>query len=116
MLPTLTLFVAVKMPFVPGSIVVVPPFNVIMPDPSDDPVTRNDPAPDFVKLPVFEGSIADSNVTLEVGTEKYAAKAAPVDRAERDRVYAIMAAKYPNFAEYETKTTRVIPVVKLEKA
>ena len=59
---------------------------------------------------------ATPTVTLEVGTEKYGAKATPVDRAERDRVYAIMAAKYPNFAEYEEKTTRVIPVVELEKA
>ena len=64
----------------------------------------------------YHNIVADSNVTLEVGAEKHAAKAAAVDRAERDRVYAIMAAKYPNFAEYETKTTRVIPVVKLEQA
>ena len=64
----------------------------------------------------YHNLVATPTVTLEVGTEKYGAKATPVDRAERDRVYAIMAAKYPNFAEYEEKTTRVIPVVELEKA
>ncbi|WP_433762479.1 nitroreductase/quinone reductase family protein [Nocardia sp. CA-135398] len=33
---------------------------------------------------------------------------------ERDRLYAAMVQVMPGFAEYETKTDRVIPVVALE--
>ena len=64
----------------------------------------------------YHNMVANPSITAEVGTEKYAAVAKPVDRAERDRIYAIMAEKYPNFAEYEEKTSRVIPVVKIERA
>lgn len=52
-------------------------------------------------------------VTVEVGTEKYQARAEPVVGEERDRLYAEQARRYPGFAEYEEKTDRVIPVVAL---
>ncbi|CPU52821.1 nitroreductase [Mycobacteroides abscessus subsp. abscessus] len=34
---------------------------------------------------------------------------------ERDRIYARQAGKFENFAEYERKTTRVIPVLGLTR-
>ncbi|MGI5273556.1 nitroreductase family deazaflavin-dependent oxidoreductase [Nonomuraea sp. CA-218870] len=58
---------------------------------------------------------ANPEVTVEVGTETYEAKATVVDRGERDRLYARMVEKAPGFADYETKTTRVIPVIALER-
>ena len=61
----------------------------------------------------FHNIKADAKVTVEIGTEKYEATAEPVPLEERDRIYAIQAARFANFAEYETKTTRVIPVVEL---
>jgi deazaflavin-dependent oxidoreductase (nitroreductase family) len=61
----------------------------------------------------FHNIKADDKVMVELGTEKYEATAEPVPPEERDRIYAIMAAKFENFAEYEKKTTRVIPVVEL---
>ena len=61
----------------------------------------------------FHNIKADATVTVEIGTEKYEATAQPVPIEERDRIYAIQAARFANFAEYETKTTRVIPVVEL---
>lgn len=64
----------------------------------------------------YHNMVANPKITAEVGTEKYEAIATVLDRAERDRVYAEMAAKYSNFAEYEAKTTRVIPVVKITRA
>ena len=64
----------------------------------------------------YHNMVAHPNITAEIGTEKFAAVATEVDRAERDRIYAKMAALYPNFAEYEQKTTRVIPVVKISRA
>ena len=39
-----------------------------------------------------------------------------VQQPERDEIYAKQAALMPNFAEYEAKTTRVIPVVELKRA
>jgi deazaflavin-dependent oxidoreductase (nitroreductase family) len=61
----------------------------------------------------FHNIKADEKVTVEVGTETYGATAEPVSREERDRIYAKMAARFENFAEYEKKTSRVIPVVEL---
>jgi deazaflavin-dependent oxidoreductase (nitroreductase family) len=60
--------------------------------------------------------VAHPEVTVEVGDETFNAIATPVERQVRDRVYAVQASRYPNFAEYETKTTRVIPVVQLERS
>jgi len=61
----------------------------------------------------FHNIKANEKVTIERGTETYEATAKPVSLEERNRIYAIMAARFANFAEYETKTTRVIPVVEL---
>ncbi|MGE3856460.1 MAG: nitroreductase/quinone reductase family protein, partial [Dehalococcoidia bacterium] len=64
----------------------------------------------------YHNMVAHPRITVEVGTEKYEAIATPLDRAERDRVYAAQAADFANFKEYEEKTTRVIPVVKITRA
>ena len=57
--------------------------------------------------------VAHPDVTAEVGTETYEAAAVPVTGGDRDRIYAEQARRYPGFAEYEEKTSRVIPVVEL---
>ncbi|MEO6086141.1 MAG: nitroreductase family deazaflavin-dependent oxidoreductase [Umezawaea sp.] len=60
--------------------------------------------------------MANPRVTIELGTEKFEATAKEVtDRAERDRLYAAMVEEMPGFADYETKTDRLIPVVVLER-
>jgi deazaflavin-dependent oxidoreductase (nitroreductase family) len=64
----------------------------------------------------YHNLIANPDVTVEVGTDTYAAKAAPVVGPERDKVYAEQARRYPGFAEYQQKTERVIPVVELTPA
>ena len=61
----------------------------------------------------FHNLVADSGVTVEIGSEKFEATAKPVVGEERDRIYAIQAERYPGFAEYQEKTTRTIPVVEL---
>jgi deazaflavin-dependent oxidoreductase (nitroreductase family) len=61
----------------------------------------------------FHNILAHPEVTVEVGTDTYEAVAAPVDRAERDRLYAVVAERMPGFADYEARTTRVIPIVRL---
>jgi deazaflavin-dependent oxidoreductase (nitroreductase family) len=59
--------------------------------------------------------VAHPTVTVEVGTEKFNATATVVSGEERDRLYAQLSVIAPGFAEYQQKTTRVIPVVVLER-
>lgn len=63
----------------------------------------------------YHNLVANPQVTLEVGTEKYTANATIVTGAERDRLYNQQARKYPGFAEYQEKTSRTIPVVSLTR-
>jgi deazaflavin-dependent oxidoreductase (nitroreductase family) len=57
---------------------------------------------------------AASEVTLEVGSETIQARAVFPTDAERDKLYAMLAARYPFFTGYQEGTARVIPVVALE--
>jgi len=52
-------------------------------------------------------------VTVELGTDTFSATAQPLPEDERASVYARQAERFPGFAEYQAKTTRVIPVVEL---
>lgn len=65
----------------------------------------------------FTNIVANPNVTVEYGTEKYAAKAVVVaDEAERRRLFDAQAAVLPQFHDYEKATDRVIPVVRLVRS
>ena len=56
--------------------------------------------------------LANPVATVELGgTSK--ARASVVEGGERDRLYTAHAAEHPAFKDYPTKTTRVIPVVRL---
>lgn len=59
--------------------------------------------------------LADGRVTIEVGGEMFRTKASVADESERRRLYDQHAAIHLTFAEYEAKTTRVIPVILLER-
>lgn len=63
----------------------------------------------------FHNVRANPDVTVEIGTETWPAVAQVAPRAERDRLYALQASRFPAFAEYERKTDRLIPVVVLER-
>jgi deazaflavin-dependent oxidoreductase (nitroreductase family) len=65
--------------------------------------------------PWYFNLIANSEVTVEVGSDKYQANAALVDEPDRSRLYAEMEAKMSTFTDYREKTERVIPVVRLQK-
>jgi len=58
---------------------------------------------------------AHPEVTLEVGKEKFRARASVATAAERRRLYDKHAERMPAFWDYEKKTTRKIPVVVLER-
>jgi deazaflavin-dependent oxidoreductase (nitroreductase family) len=60
--------------------------------------------------------VADPRVVVEVGGERYDAIATPLEGDERDRQFSAQAARNPVFAEYQEKTSRVIPVVALKRS
>jgi deazaflavin-dependent oxidoreductase (nitroreductase family) len=59
--------------------------------------------------------IANPLVTVEVGTEQFQAEAKVPREPERRRLYDKMVTVMPGFADYERKTTRLIPVIVLER-
>ena len=56
---------------------------------------------------------AHPNTTIEVGTDTIDVAASEATGEERDRLYSAQAQETPQFAEYEAKTDRVIPVIVL---
>ena len=54
---------------------------------------------------------ADPAVKLEVGSDSFTCTAREVDEPERTSLYASMVEKMPEFAEYESRTERTIPVI-----
>lgn len=61
----------------------------------------------------YRNIVANPLVTVEVGTEKFQARAAIAAEPERTRLYDKMIEMMPGFAEYRQKTTRIIPVIVL---
>ncbi len=60
--------------------------------------------------------VADPDVTVEVGTQRYRARARTALGDERARIWADLVAAIPQFGEYEKTTEgREIPVVVLER-
>ncbi len=57
--------------------------------------------------------VANPDVTVEVGTDQFTAKATVAEEPERSQLYEKMVAKNPGFDEYRQKTTRTIPVIVL---
>jgi deazaflavin-dependent oxidoreductase (nitroreductase family) len=52
---------------------------------------------------------------VEVGTDTVEVTARVLDAEEREPVWQEQKARYPGFADYETRTERVIPVVMLDR-
>jgi deazaflavin-dependent oxidoreductase (nitroreductase family) len=59
--------------------------------------------------------VANPLVTVEVGTETFQAKAEVLAEPDRTRLYNQMITVMDSFAEYQQKTTRVIPVIALTR-
>jgi deazaflavin-dependent oxidoreductase (nitroreductase family) len=57
--------------------------------------------------------IANPDASIEVGDEHLDVHAVELSGAERDAKYADQAQRFPQYAEYQRKTSRTIPVVAL---
>jgi deazaflavin-dependent oxidoreductase (nitroreductase family) len=64
----------------------------------------------------YHNVVANPEVQVEVGTETYPARASVVTGDERDRIYAEVSRRMPQFGEYQENTARTIPVIALERA
>ncbi len=64
----------------------------------------------------YHNLMANPAVGVEHGTDRFEATATPVTGPRRDEIYARQAEQMPAFAEYQEKTSRVIPVVELVRA
>lgn len=59
--------------------------------------------------------VANPEVSVEVGTEQFQARATVAPEPERTKLYEQMVTLNPGFAEYQRKTTRTIPVIILTR-
>ncbi len=58
---------------------------------------------------------AHPTATLEIGDQKFQARAVVTSGAERERLFNQQAAQMPVFNDYRKKTTRQIPVIAFER-
>jgi deazaflavin-dependent oxidoreductase (nitroreductase family) len=63
----------------------------------------------------YHNVVANPEVTVEVGSEKFQAKAIVTEGDERQRLFDNQAALMPGFADYQRNTTRILPVIALER-
>ena len=59
----------------------------------------------------YHNLVANPEVTLEIGTEHFRARAEVTSGEERQRLFDAQAAQMPIFHDYQKKTSRQIPVV-----
>lgn len=65
--------------------------------------------------PWYHNLVANPAVTIEVGAERFEAKASVTSGQERQRLFDQMAKQMPFFADYQKKTARQIPVLVLKR-
>ncbi|MGK5532412.1 nitroreductase family deazaflavin-dependent oxidoreductase [Streptomyces sp. URMC 129] len=63
----------------------------------------------------YHNLVADPEVHLQVGADKFRARARTATPEERARLWPRMTEIWPDYDEYQTKTTRQIPVVVLTR-
>jgi deazaflavin-dependent oxidoreductase (nitroreductase family) len=63
----------------------------------------------------YHNLIANPDVTIEVGDETVEVRARVAEGQERERIWEEQKRRNPGFAAYERKTSRIIPVVVLER-
>ena len=64
----------------------------------------------------YHNLVKDREAEIEVGTDKFKVRATPIAKGpERDRLYKAHGDTFAPFRDYPSKTTRIIPVVVLER-
>lgn len=63
----------------------------------------------------YHNLMAHPEASVEVADETFVVRASELTGAERDAAYTEQSAEFPGFADYQEKTSRVIPVVALTR-
>ena len=63
----------------------------------------------------YHNLLANPEISVEVGTEKFPVIATVTSEPERTRLYGKMESINPGFTEYKSKTSRIIPVITLTR-
>ncbi|HZQ35389.1 MAG TPA: nitroreductase family deazaflavin-dependent oxidoreductase [Dehalococcoidia bacterium] len=63
----------------------------------------------------YKNLVANPEVQLQVGAERFAARARTANAAEKPALWRVMTQVWPGYDEYQAKTSREIPVVILER-
>ncbi|MET9513565.1 nitroreductase/quinone reductase family protein [Streptomyces sp. NPDC002994] len=64
----------------------------------------------------YHNLLAHPLVQVEIGTEEYEAVAVPAEGARRDELFAYVVGEEPGYGDYQAGTSRILPVVVLERA
>ena len=64
----------------------------------------------------YRNLAADPSVEVQIQGDRFTARARTVEGAERSRCWALAVAQWPNYDDYVKRTSRVIPVVVLERS
>jgi len=64
----------------------------------------------------YHNLLAYPDAEIQVGPDRFAVRARTAEGDERARLWRLMAAQWPNYEEYTKRTSRVIPVVVLERS
>lgn len=64
----------------------------------------------------YHNLVANPTATVEIGADKFQARAMVIEGEERERLWNRLAEQMPFLAEHQRKTTRQIPLVALERA
>ncbi|MBB5436017.1 deazaflavin-dependent oxidoreductase (nitroreductase family) [Nocardiopsis composta] len=62
----------------------------------------------------YRNILADPEVGVQVGAERFTARARTASPEEKRRLWPVMTATWPQYDEYQAKTDRDIPVVVLD--
>ena len=63
----------------------------------------------------YHNLLANPRASVELGTDTVEVDARPIEGLEREKIWSKQKIDMPGFADYEKATTRVIPVVVLER-
>jgi deazaflavin-dependent oxidoreductase (nitroreductase family) len=64
----------------------------------------------------YHNLVKNPDAEVEIGTDKFKVRATPIPKGpERDRLYDAHGANFAAFRDYPKKTTRIIPIIVLER-
>ena len=63
----------------------------------------------------YKNLLANPTVDVQVAADRFQARASTVTGPDRERLWRLMAKIWPDYDDYQKKTTREIPVVLLER-